>query len=57
MSKAKAVVVPELNLGQLIGEVKMRNPGNIPVAALGRVDGHPIEPSEILAKIEEVALR
>lgn len=55
MGTAKAVVVPELNLGQLIGEVKMRNPRNIPVEGVNRVDGHPIEPVEILEKIEEVA--
>lgn len=55
MAGAKAVVVPELNLGQLIGEVMMRNPRNIPVVGLNRVDGHPIDPSAILEKIEEVA--
>lgn len=55
MSKAKAVVVPELNLGQLIGEVRMRNPRNIPVVGVNRVDSHPIAPDQILKKIEEVA--
>ena len=54
MDQAKAVVVPEMNLGQFIGEIRMRNPKNIPVEGVNRVDGKPIEPSEILRKIEEV---
>ena len=54
MDQAKAVVVPEMNLGQFIGEIRMRNPKNIPVKGVNRVDGKPIEPSEILRKIEEV---
>ena len=55
MAKAKAVVVPEMNLGQYIGEIKMRNPRGIPVAGVNRVDSYPIQPAEILAKLEEVA--
>ena len=31
-----------------------RNPKNIPVVGVNRVDGKPIEPTEILKKIEEV---
>lgn len=54
MEQAKAVIVPELNLGQFIGEVRMRNPQNIPVEGVNRVDGKPIEPTQILNKIEEV---
>lgn len=55
MEKAKAVIVPELNLGQFIGEIRAGNPKNIPVIGVNRVDGKPIEPMQILAKIEEVA--
>lgn len=55
LEQAKAVVVPEMNLGQFIGEIRMRNPKNIPVVGVNRVDGKPIQPSEILEKIEEVA--
>ena len=55
MEQAKAVVVPEMNLGQFIGEIRMRNPKNIPVIGVNRVDGKPIQPAEILKKIEEVA--
>ena len=54
MNRAKAVIVPELNLGQYIGEINARNPKNIPVVGVNRVDGKPIEPTEILKKIEEV---
>lgn len=55
MEQAEAVVVPELNLGQYIGEIRMRNPKHIPVEGVNRVDGKPIEPADILKKIEEVA--
>lgn len=55
LNQAKAVVVPELNLGQFISEVRVRNEKNIPVEGINRVDGKPIEPVEILRKIEEVA--
>ena len=54
LAQAKAVVVPELNLGQFIGEVRMRNRRNIPVVGVNRVDGKPIEPAEILEKLREV---
>lgn len=56
MGKVKGAVVPELNLGQLIGEVKMRNPRNIPVVGVNRVDSHPLQPAQIVEKLKEVAL-
>ena len=55
LAGAKAVFVPELNLGQLIGEVRQRNARNIPVVGINRVDSHPIDPRDILASIEEEA--
>lgn len=55
MEQAKAVIVPEMNLGQFIGEIRMRNLKNIPVIGVNRVDGKPIVPAEILEKIKEVA--
>ena len=54
LNQAKAVIVPEMNLGQFIGEIRMRNAKIIPVEGVNRVDGKPIEPAEILRKIEEV---
>ena len=57
MSKAKAVIVPELNLGQYIGEIERRNARNIPVVGVNRSDGQPILPAQILEKIEEEAAK
>ena len=54
---AKAVFVPELNLGQMIGEVRQRNPRGIPVVGVNRVDGHAIEPWEILNAVKEAAFQ
>ena len=52
-AKAKAIFVPELNLGQLIGEVQKRNPRNLPIFGINRVDSYSIHPGEILNKIKE----
>lgn len=52
-AKAKALFVPELNLGQLIGEVQKRNPRNLPVVGINRVDSYSIHPQEILNQIKE----
>lgn len=52
-ARAKAVFVPELNLGQLIGEVQKRNPRNLPVVPINRVDSYSIHPGEILNTIKE----
>lgn len=52
-AKAKAIFVPELNLGQLIGEVQKRNPRNLPIVGINRVDSYSIHPGEILNKIKE----
>ncbi|SKC57115.1 2-oxoacid:acceptor oxidoreductase subunit alpha [Maledivibacter halophilus] len=54
LKKVKGVVVPEMNLGQIIGEVKKINDYGIPVEGLSRVDSLMITPKEILDKIEEV---
>lgn len=52
---AKAVFVPELNLGQYIAEIQKYNTNNIPLVGINRVDSYAILPSQILEKIEEVA--
>lgn len=54
-AKAEAVIVPEMNLGQIVGEVRRVNPGTTPVHGLSRVDSESITPGEILALVEEVA--
>lgn len=54
-SRAKAVVVPELNLGQLALEVERcacAPHGKVPVISLTRVDGELFAPDQILAAIE-----
>lgn len=54
MNQVKAVVVPELNLGQYAGEIKKYNEKNIPVVSVNRVDGQPIQPNQIVEKLQEV---
>ena len=53
--KVKGAVVPELNLGQVLGEVAKLNPRNIPLFGVNRVDSQMITPYEILGKLEEAA--
>lgn len=51
VSTAKIVLVPELNAGQMILEVERLCAGSKTIVGLNRVDGEPIEPSEIEEKI------
>lgn len=53
-NKVKAVVVPELNLGQLIGEVSKYNTKNIPIVGVNKVNSLSIHPNEIIDKVQEV---
>ena len=58
LSRRKAVVVPELNLGQVAREVERLNGIGVrgcPVRRVNRVDGGLLRPQEILAAIEEAA--
>jgi 2-oxoglutarate ferredoxin oxidoreductase subunit alpha len=52
---AKAVIVPEMNLGQVIREVQRAVKRDIPIVGVNKVDSRSITPMEILGKIEEVA--
>lgn len=54
-SRIKRVLVPELNLGQLVLEVERILAGDVPVARLGRVDGYLITPEQIAKAITEQA--
>lgn len=56
LEKAKNVIVPEMNLGQIVLEVERANKSNTPVHLLSRVDGELITPEQILARIQEVAI-
>jgi len=49
---SKAVLVPEMNMGQIRREVKRVNDFMIPIQKINRVDGRGITPREILGGIE-----
>jgi len=51
---AKSILVPEMNLGQMIHEVRRVVGSEAPVYSLSKSDGQGIEPKEILEKIREV---
>ncbi len=53
-SKARAVLVPEMNAGQLVLEVE-RILGGKRVRGMQRYDGEPIAPAEIAARVEVLA--
>jgi len=50
----KAVVVPEMNLGQMVREVERAIAGETPVYPLNRIDGQLITPHEISDFIKEI---
>jgi 2-oxoglutarate ferredoxin oxidoreductase subunit alpha len=52
--QCKAIVVSEMNLGQMIYEVERSAKGNCIVVGEFRVDGEPINPGQIMAKVKEV---
>jgi 2-oxoglutarate ferredoxin oxidoreductase subunit alpha len=52
--QAKAIVVAEMNLGQMVYEVERAAKGKCTVVHEGRVDGEPINPGQIMAKVKEV---
>jgi 2-oxoglutarate ferredoxin oxidoreductase subunit alpha len=51
LRRVKAVLVPELNRGQISREVKRVNQGLTRIETLNRIDGHLITPDEILGKL------
>jgi 2-oxoglutarate ferredoxin oxidoreductase subunit alpha len=54
LQTSKALLVPEMNMGQISREVKRVNRGMAKVFALNKVDGTIITPDEILKRIQEV---
>lgn len=54
LSSAKTVVLPELNLGQIAGEIRKFNDYGCQVLQANRVDGILISPAEIMAVLKEV---
>lgn len=51
-SRAKVVIVPELNLGQIAGEVK-KHSGSTPVIPVNQVNAHMISPDQIVEAAKE----
>ena len=54
-SRVRAVIVPEMNAGQLCLEVERLCPDAVPVIPVNRIDGEPIEPHQIVAAVETAA--
>jgi 2-oxoglutarate ferredoxin oxidoreductase subunit alpha len=54
MRQCKAVLVPEMNIGQISREVKRVNPGLTEVIKYNRIDGQLITPIEILDEILKI---
>jgi 2-oxoglutarate ferredoxin oxidoreductase subunit alpha len=52
-ARVKAIIVPEMNLGMTILEVKRCAAGNSKISGIFRVDGEPINPGQILVEIKE----
>ena len=55
IQRAKALIVPEINMGQISREVKRVNEGKAKVSTINRVDGLTITPGQILRRIREVS--
>jgi len=53
--KVDVIIVPEMNLGQVVHEVERVAGGCAETVGINQVDGEPITPSRILEKIREVA--
>lgn len=53
--KVRAIVVPEMNMGQLVEKVREISCGRAEVKSIARVDGRLIPPEEILEGIGEAA--
>jgi 2-oxoglutarate/2-oxoacid ferredoxin oxidoreductase subunit alpha len=54
LGSSKAVIVPEMNMGQISREVKRVNKENIQVFTINKVDGSIITPQEITERIKGV---
>ena len=52
--QVKGIVVPEMNLGQMIFEVERIVKNDCKLAGVNRVDGDPITPTQIIDQVKEV---
>jgi len=55
VDQVNVVIVPEMNLGQMIFEVERAAHGLATVVGVNRVGGVPVTPDDVLAKIKEVS--
>ena len=55
-ARARRVLVPEMNTGQLVLEVERLTDDRNKVVGLHRIDGEPITPDQISARIRELAV-
>jgi 2-oxoglutarate ferredoxin oxidoreductase subunit alpha len=55
LENSQKVLVPEMNIGQIAGEVRRVNQSRCEVVTLNKVDGTLITPLEILKKLEEIS--
>lgn len=55
LKNKKAVFVPELNTGQVLGEIRKVNPANQPLLGINKINGEIITPAEIVSRVKEVA--
>jgi 2-oxoglutarate ferredoxin oxidoreductase subunit alpha len=53
--RVRAIVAPEMNLGQMAHEVEWAVRGACPVIPFGRVDGQPVAPRQVLDLLVEAA--
>lgn len=56
LNNVQGVIVPELNLGQMIREIERINKAGTPIIGVNKVNGQSITPNEIVEKIEEVRI-
>lgn len=54
LRRVRAVLVPELNMGQISREVKRINQGLTRIETLNRIDGHLVTPGEIEARLMQM---
>ncbi|WP_236860151.1 2-oxoacid:acceptor oxidoreductase subunit alpha [Candidatus Formimonas warabiya] len=53
-SKVKAIIVPEMNMGQIVGEVEKAACKETRIIPLNKFDGRMITPNEIISIVKEV---
>ena len=54
-ANAKAILVPEMNAGQLRLEIERLCGSDVKVEGLNRIDGQPIDPAQVTQQIRELA--